>query len=74
MKQTTFKDKLGRPLAVGDRVAVAAYKNAGITIGRISKFGTVRVYVYSDSTLDTVAPWLAAGWTETFQPNDVIKV
>ena len=45
MKTVVLKDKLGRTLTVGDRVAYASYKNLGMTLGTVTRLGRLRAQV-----------------------------
>jgi hypothetical protein len=73
--QTIFKDLQGRTLRVGDRVAFASYKNLGMAVGTIIKLGKLNVHVHTDNTHPLVnIHWLPEGWTETFRPNELVKV
>lgn len=49
-KVTPLKDKLGRTVRVGDRVAYASFYNLGLTIGKIIKLGRVRAEVVAVDT------------------------
>ena len=42
---STLQDRLGRTVAVGDRVAYASYKNLGMTLGTVVKLGRLRATV-----------------------------
>ena len=42
---TTLKDKLGKELKVGDRIAYSSHYNLGMTLGRVVKLGRVRAEV-----------------------------
>ena len=63
---TTFKDRLGRTIKVGDRVAYASFHNLGLTLGTVTKLGRVNVEVTPPKTAFNPRP-------ETFRPADVIK-
>lgn len=60
-------DKLGRTLALGDRVAYASYKNIGMTLGTVVKLGRLRA---------EVAPELPAfnPEHESFRTTELVKV
>jgi hypothetical protein len=47
---TTLKDKLGRTVTVGDRIAYASFHNLGMTIGTITKLGRLRAEVIAEDT------------------------
>lgn len=63
-----FKDRVGKPVALGDRVAYASYHNLGLTLGTITKVGRLNVHITPEPT----------AWRndkiESFRPQDVIKV
>lgn len=69
-----LKDRLGKTLKVGDRVAFSSYKNLGLTVGKINKLGRIRAEVYCDGDLDTVADWLTNGWAESIETIHLVKV
>lgn len=60
-------DRLNQPLAVGDRVAYASYKNLGLTLGTIVKIGRVR------ATVEPEAPAFNPA-AESFRTNELVKV
>jgi len=79
MKQVKeFKDAVGKPLAVGDLVAFASYKNLGLTIGQIAKIGRLNVTINGvpdSGPVTNTAPWLVEeNWQESFRPAEVVKV
>ena len=67
MKQTIAQDRLGRTLAVGDRVAYASYHNLGLILGTVVKLGRSRATVDPGRTAWNTTP-------ESFQFADVVKV
>lgn len=60
-------DKLGRTVAVGDRIAYASYKNLGMTLGTIVKLGTLRAIVTPDLPAFNVAE-------ESFRTTELVKL
>ena len=64
---TTFKDKLGRTVTVGDRVAYASYKNLGMTFGTITKLGRL------NATVTPEAPAFNSD-SEVFRPTELVKI
>ena len=65
---STFQDRVGKPLKLGDRVAYASYHNLGLTLGTITKVGRLNVHITPEAT----------AWRndkiESFRPADVIRV
>ena len=47
---STLQDKLGRTVAVGDRVAYASFYNQGLTIGTVTRLGRIRAQVIAEDT------------------------
>ena len=64
---STLQDKLGRAIAVGDRVAYASYKNLGMTLGTVVKLGRLRA---------TVAPEAPAfnSDSESFRTTELVRI
>ena len=67
MKTVKLKDKLGRTVRVGDRVAYASFYNLGLTIGMVIKTGRIRAEVQAQDTSFSDA-------TESFRTTELIKI
>ena len=64
---TTLKDRLGKSLKVGDRIAYSSHYNLGMTLGTIVKLGRVRAEVAPESPA-----WRSEH--ESITTTDLIKV
>jgi len=65
--KTFLKDKLGRTVKVGDRVAYASFYNLGMTIGIVTKLGKVRATVIAEDTSFTDS-------SESMRTTELIKI
>lgn len=64
---STLQDKLGRTVAVGDRVAYASYKNLGMTLGTVVKLGRLR------ATVEPEAPAFNTD-SESFRTTELVRI
>ena len=64
---STLQDKLGRTLAVGDRVAYASFKNLGMTFGTVVRLGRLRAVITPE------APAFNAE-SESFRTTELVRI
>lgn len=65
--KTILKDKLGRSVKVGDKVAYASFYNLGMTIGIITKLGRLRAEVIAEDTSFTDS-------SESLRTTELVKI